>query len=62
MKELGEDHMEDVMATTKTQAMHVREKELRFKQLKASILNSKKKLPQVDKPDTSEELTRGIRP
>ena len=62
MKELGEDHMEDVMATTKTQAMHVREKELRFKRLRASILCSKRKLPSVDKPDTSEEATRGIRP
>ena len=47
MKELGENHMEDVMATTRTQAMHVRDKEERFRKLKESILASRKKLPTV---------------
>ena len=66
MKELGEDHMEDVMATTRTQAMHVRDKEERFKQLKASILASRKKLPNVDNPDdkagADDFATVGIQP
>ena len=51
MKEIGENHMEDVMATTRTQAMHVRDKEERFKQLKASILAPRKKLPHIEKAD-----------
>ena len=67
MKDIGENHMEDVMATTKTQAMYVRDKEERFRQLKASILASRKKLPHVENPDDGKAgeddfATVGIQP
>ena len=54
------------MATTKTQAMHVRDKEERFRQLKASILASRKKLPHIENADgeavEDDFATVGIQP